>query len=198
MTGFAGRQGAGFGLDWAWDIRSVNGKGLDLRLRLPDGIEGLEVLVREAVARAVSRGSVQLTLKLGQGEAAEALRVSPEGLAAALQVLAGVEAAAAARGLELAQTSGAQLLGLRGVLLPGGAEPADPVALRGALLADLALLLDDFNTMRRTEGAALGRVLTAQIDRIAGLTEAAAVAAEARRPEAAAALSAALARVADA
>lgn len=198
MTGFAARQGAGAGAEWAWDLRAVNGKGLDLRLRLPDGIDGLEAAVREAMARAVSRGSVQLTLKLAAGEATEALQLSPTGLSAALLALATIEAQAAAQGLEVAPTSAAQVLGLRGVTQPGIAEPPDPAALRAALLSNLARLLEDFNTMRRAEGAALASVLSAQIDRIADLTAAAAEAAEARRPEVAEALLAALARVADA
>lgn len=198
MTGFAARQGSGAGADWAWDLRAVNGKGLDLRLRLPEGIEGLELALREAVARKVARGSVQLNLKLVATDATEALRLSPAGLSAALSALATVEAQAAGQGLELAATSAAQVLGLRGVTLQGTTEPPEPLALRAALLADFALLLDDFNAMRRSEGAALARVLAAQIDRIAELTEAAAEAAEARRPQAAESMRAALARVADA
>ena len=57
MTGFATRRGAALGYDWAWDLRSVNGKGFDLRLRLPDWIEGLEPAVRSAVGGRASRGS---------------------------------------------------------------------------------------------------------------------------------------------
>lgn len=198
MTGFAARQGAGAGAEWAWDLRAVNGKGFDLRLRLPEGIEGLEAAMREAMARAVARGSVQLTLKLASAEGAETLRLNPPGLAAALAALAAIEAQAAGQGLELAPTAAAQVLGLRGVTELRGSEPADPAALRAALLADLAGLLEDFNAMRRAEGAALARVIGAQIDRIAELTEAAQEAAEARRPDVAEALRAALARVADA
>ena len=198
MTGFAARQCAAAGVEWAWDLRAVNGKGFDLRLRLPEGIEGLEAGVREAMARAVARGSVQLTLKLTAGEVSDAMRINPAGLAAALAALASVEAQAAGQGMELAATSAAQVLALRGVAQQGGAELPDPAALRAALLADLAGLLNDFNAMRRAEGAALARVLAAQIDRIAELTATAAEAAEARRPEVAEALKAALARVADA
>ena len=49
MTGFASRRGQGAGCSWTWEIRSVNGKGLDLRLRLPDWIDGLESAARAAV-----------------------------------------------------------------------------------------------------------------------------------------------------
>ena len=84
MTGFAERLGSGFGTDWVWEIRSVNGKGLDLRLRLPEGIEGLEAAVRAAVSAKVARGNVTLGLKLARGGEAAAPRVNATGLAAAL------------------------------------------------------------------------------------------------------------------
>ena len=60
MTGFAGRTGQGAGAAWSWEVRSVNGKGLDLRLRLPEWIDGLEPLVRAELARRVQRGAVSL------------------------------------------------------------------------------------------------------------------------------------------
>ncbi len=56
MTGFASRKGQGAGHAWMWDIRSVNGKGLDLRLRVPDWIDGLELALRgELVEGAAPR-----------------------------------------------------------------------------------------------------------------------------------------------
>ena len=55
MTGFAARRGLGVGYSWTWDLRSVNGKGFDLRLRLPDWIDGLEVAVRADLQKAVTR-----------------------------------------------------------------------------------------------------------------------------------------------
>jgi len=198
MTGYGSRQGSALGQDWTWELRAVNGKGLDLRLRLPEGIDGLEPAVREALGRAIARGSVQATLKLGQGEGGEAMRLNPTGLNAALSALAAIEATAASRGIELSSTSAAQILSLRGVQEQTSGTDIDQAKLRKLLIADLHSLLDDFNRMRRTEGAALGRVIAAQLERIAQLTEDAAQAAEARRPEAAAALSAALARIADA
>ena len=82
MTGFAARRGEGAGCDWAWDIRSVNGKGFDLRLRLPEGVEGLEQGARAAVARVVARGNVSLNLRLQRGAGGGAMALSPSGLAA--------------------------------------------------------------------------------------------------------------------
>ncbi|MDS0927323.1 YicC/YloC family endoribonuclease [Rhodobacter capsulatus] len=194
MTGFASVSGSGHGHDWLWEIRSVNGKGLDLRLRLPE-IEGLEGAVRAALTQRVSRGNIQLSLKLARGSGADRLRLSGPGLAAALAALREVEEAARQHGVSLAPARATDLLSLRGVLDQGGGETEEQGPLREALLADLDRLLVDFLAMRAAEGGQLGGIIVAQIDRIADLTEQAAKMAEARRPEVAAALQAALARV---
>jgi uncharacterized protein (TIGR00255 family) len=180
MTGFAARRGAGAGHAWTWDLRSVNGKGFDLRLRLPEGIEGLEAAVRAELQKAVTRGTVSLTLKLTaeSGVEATAFRLHRGQLAAALAALAEVEAAAAQAGVTLRPPSAAEVLTQRGVL-DQGAPDQDMGSLRAAILADLAPLLADFAAMRAGEGAALQAVLAAQLDRIEALT------AEARREVAA-------------
>jgi uncharacterized protein (TIGR00255 family) len=171
MTGFAARRGAGGGYSWTWDLRSVNGKGLDLRLRLPDWIDGLELAVRAELQKVMSRGSVSLTLKLAQDEGrdAAAFPISETNLSAALSALSRVEAAAMAAGMTLRQATAADVLAMRGVIDPTAHE-ADTGPLRQALLADLGALLADFAAMRGTEGNALAAVLTVQIDRIASLT----------------------------
>ncbi|MFC2967446.1 YicC/YloC family endoribonuclease [Acidimangrovimonas pyrenivorans] len=182
MTGFASRKGEGAGARWSWDIRSVNGKGLDLRLRLPDGIAGLEQAVRAELGKRVQRGNVSLTLKLTREAGAEALRLNPEVLAAVLTALAGVERAANERGVVLAQTSAAEILAQRGVLDAGG-EEEDSAPLLAALMADLPGLLDAFQEMRAAEGTALAEVLAGQVDRIAALAAEARELATARRAQ---------------
>ncbi|PTV96926.1 uncharacterized protein (TIGR00255 family) [Rhodobacter aestuarii] len=194
MTGFASLSGSGLGYDWSWEIRSVNGKGLDLRLRMPE-VEGLEAQVRAAVSRAATRGNVQLNLKLTPTSGSEKLRLSDPALSAALTALRQVEEAASNHGVTLAPTRASDLLSLRGVVEQGGAEVVDPAALRTLLLADLDSLLDSFVAMRAAEGGQLCGVIVAQLDRIAQLTDSAAEVAEARRPEMATNLHAALARV---
>ena len=198
MTGFASLRGAGQDHDWMWEVRAVNGKGLDLRLRLPDGIDGLEPLVRTAVGQAVARGNVSVNLKLSRVEGDEGPRLSGPGLAAALAALQRIESEALARGMVLAPTRASDILTLRGVTEQGSTDLPDTAPLRAALLADLTPVLADFNAVRAAEGVALGAVIAGQLDRIAALTAAAKDAAEARRPEVAAALTTALARVMDA
>ena len=171
MTGFAARRGAGAGYGWTWDLRSVNGKGLDLRLRVPDWIEGLEAALRAELQKSISRGNVSLTLKVTQDEGRDdaAFRVNEMALQAALAALGRVETAAMAAGVTLRQPTAADVLTLRGVI-DASAQDLDTGALRQALLADLPGLLTDFQAMRAAEGRALATVLTAQVDRIAQLT----------------------------
>ncbi|OYX43277.1 MAG: YicC family protein [Rhodobacterales bacterium 32-67-9] len=194
MTGFAARRGQGRGYAWAWEIRSVNGKGLDLRVRLPDWIEGLEPAVRAAVAKVAARGNVTLSLKIAREDAGEALRVNAAGLDAVLEALGLVKARAGALGLPLADPTAAEVLALRGVTDQGG-ETEETAPLLAALLDDLAPLLKDFAAMRAAEGRALATVIVGQVDRIAVLGAEAKAAADARRPETERALNDNLARV---
>jgi uncharacterized protein (TIGR00255 family) len=194
MTGFAARRGEGAGASWTWDVRSVNGKGFDLRLRLPEGIEGLEAAVRAAVSARVARGNVSVTLRLAQEASAASYRVNEAALHAALSALGRAEAAARAAGFETRPLSPADILGLKGVLDTNGDAEAQ-AELLPALTDDLAGALDDFIAARAQEGAALAALIAGQIDGIAALVAAAGSAAEARRPQMEAALSDNLARV---
>lgn len=174
MTGFAARKGQGAGISWAWDLRAVNGKGLDLRLRVPDWIDGLELALRNELGRALSRGNVNLTLRVSRdlAEGSEALRLNLAALRAVLTALGTVETVAMETGVTLKQATQADVLAFRGVIEAGTADE-DTAPLRAALLADLPGLLAEFNAMRATEGAALQGVITAQLDQIDALTGAA-------------------------
>jgi len=197
MTGFAARRGQGAGHSWGWDIRAVNGKGLDLRLRVPDWIDGLELALRGALAKAMSRGNVSLSLRVardGMADGAEGLRVNPPALAAVLLAMSEVEQAAMAAGVTLAQGTAADVLAVRGVLDTSSAE-IDTAPLCAAILADLPPLLAEFAAMRAAEGAALQAVIAGQLDTLARLTGAAASEAAVRRETAASSLREALARV---
>lgn len=197
MTGFAARRGQGAGHSWGWDIRSVNGKGLDLRLRVPDWIDGLELALRGELAKAMSRGNVSLSLRVardGMADGTEGLRVNVPALAAVLRAMAEVEQTAMDAGLTLAPANAADVLAVRGVLDTSAAE-IDTAAVRAAILADLPPLLAEFATMRASEGAALHAIIAGQLDELARLTTAASVEAAARRDAASSALRDALARV---
>jgi uncharacterized protein (TIGR00255 family) len=195
MTGFATRRGQYGSWSWGWDLRAVNGKGLDLRLRLPDWIDGLETGLRGALSQGLARGNVNLTLRITRDGAAEApWRVNPDALRAALAMLAAVEEQAMATGVTLAQATQADVLMMRGVTEQSGmTEDTGPLC--AALMQDFAVLLADLQDMRASEGAALRGVVQDQLAQIADLVTAAEVQADARRDLAAQTLKDAIAKV---
>lgn len=194
MTGFAALKGHQGAWSWAWDIRAVNARGFDLRLKLPDWVEGLEPAVRKAVAAAVTRGNVSLGLRLNREASAGGVALDAVALDRALSMLVEVSQAAVARGIVLTAPSAVEIAQMRGVS-DAAPEVEDSAGLREALVADLPALLAAFNEMRAHEGAALKGVLKRQLDEIEALVAAGVTAAEARREAQGANLRAALARV---
>lgn len=197
MTAFASGRGTFGEFDWSWDLRSVNARGLDLRLRAPDWIAGLEIGLRKRLGAVLERGSVTVSLRLGREGGAAGLAVDEAQLDAVLTALVAVEERALARGMTLAPSRAADVLAQRGVLDTPRDDVADSAPLAAAVLKDFESVLAGFLEMRAREGAALHAVLTGQVDRIAALTDAAAAAVDARKEAAADAFRAALARVAD-
>jgi uncharacterized protein (TIGR00255 family) len=195
MTGQASRSGRAAEAGWLWDLRSVNGKGLDLRLRLPEGLDAIETPLRTALAGRFQRGSISVTLRLTRDPAAAGARLNPAALAAVLDGLAAVGREAAARGLPLAAAGAAEVLAFRGVLEAALPDDIDDGPLRAAILADAAAAINDLAAARAAEGEALARVIAAQIDRVADLTGAAVAEAAASADDMAAALRRNLARI---
>ncbi|TMV08551.1 YicC family protein [Ruegeria sediminis] len=196
MTGFASGKGEFGAHSWSWELRSVNGKGLDLRLRVPDWLEGLESALRGELSKALNRGNVTLSLRLTRSEDAAALSLNKDALAAALDALAEAERLAEDRGVALAPSRAADLLGLRG-MLDAGAEADDAAPLVERLKAEFGPLVRAFLDMRETEGEALSTVLRAQLELVDALTRQAAELAESRKAQMADNLRSNLARVLD-
>ena len=194
MTGFASAKGAQAPFSWGWELRSVNSKGLDLRLRVPDWISGLEAGLRGQLGKVVSRGSVTLSLRVSREDTAGVLQVNQPALDGVLSAMAEVEAQAMERGVTLAPSKAADLLALRGVL-ESGQDEDDTTALAKVLLAEFEGLVAEFLKMRADEGIALDTILRGQLSDIAKLTEDAATLAEARKDQMAETLKANLARV---
>lgn len=171
MTGFA--SGTGVYEDWAWtsEFRSVNGRGLDLRLRLPDWVEGLEPEVRKLCQERLSRGNVTVGLKIQRTSEASGLTLNGAVLASVLQAMASIDRAAEASGVSLTPSTAAEIAQMRGVLDVTEAQPEQDIpALRSAILTSITQTLDDFDGNRASEGAALAAVLSEQINRIEALT----------------------------
>ena len=195
MTGFAAANGEAEGFSWAWNVRSVNARGLDIRLRLPDWIEGLEPAVRSAIQKAVERGSVTLTLKVHRDDTTQTLHIDQDALDRVLTALKRIQVdASAGHDMQLSATSAAEVLAIPGVT--GSAPPdLDTGPLTKALLGDLQDLLKAFNATRGGEGQALSGVIAGQLDQIETLNTNAKSAAAARREATARRLRENLARV---
>ena len=100
MTGFASAQGVHDKFSWTSDIRSVNAKGLGLRLHVPDWLPGLETALKAKLSKAVQRGNVSLTLRLCRSEAEAAFVFNSEALGHMLDAIAEIEVTAWGRGLD--------------------------------------------------------------------------------------------------
>jgi uncharacterized protein (TIGR00255 family) len=180
MTGFARTHGVCGSYAWAWEIKSVNGKGLDLRLRLPAGWDAIESAVRSRAAETLSRGSIQAGLTVDRSDAAPAVRVNTAVLDAVLTAARQV-----ARRIEASPPTLDGLLGLKGVLEISDSEESEEEkrGAEAAVTVGFADAIAALAEMRRQEGAALGRVLTARLGEIAALAQRAELV-PGRRPEA--------------
>jgi len=175
MTGFAEGQGGHESARWRWEARSVNGRSLELRLRLPPGFESLEPGARALAASRFKRGNIQANFTFDAGLGARGIRVDAVALATAVRIAKEV---ASETGLPPARVDG--LLALKGVLIQDEGFVADAVELAArdaAILSTLAQCFDALASARAGEGAKLGTIVGAQIEEVARLTTAAGFAA---------------------
>jgi len=166
---------------WDWEMRSVNGKGLDFRVRLPDGFEPLEPILRAQAKTHLTRGNVTVSLKYHDRAGAGLAEIRPDGLNAALAALSKIEDAAQEAGFNLAPMNAAQLAALPGVL---GAGSEGPLGIPDELKNQIPALFETFVEMRGNEGTALGGILAGQLDSVSELIESAFKTAEARQARA--------------
>jgi len=181
MTGFARVEDSRDGVSWAWELKSVNSKSLDLRLRLPPGFDHLEPALRGSLGQRIKRGAVSATLSLArEAGAGGGLRVNR---AALDQILALADELTGK--IEAAPPRLDGLLALRGILEPAGEEetPASREALGAAFLAGWESALGRLVAVREAEGARLETVLRERLAEMASLA-AAAEASAAAQPDA--------------
>ncbi len=186
MTGFAALETASDGLSRSWEVRSVNGRGLDIRLRLPDRLGRLEIPIREKIKAKFARGNVSVSLRVSRDSAQGGMVVNPDTLASNIEVLKQIEDSALAQGLHITPVTPANILSMPGVI--GDAAQAQTLPEDSVFLAEFDLILADFEASRAQEGQALQDVLSGQIAQMAPLVEAAATYAAARSETAAARL----------
>jgi uncharacterized protein (TIGR00255 family) len=179
MTGFARSHGVAGAYAWAWELKSVNSKGLDLKLRMPPGWDMIEPAVRARANETLARGSVFANLTVSREGAAPVARINEPALNAVLAALKGlsskVEGAASLDGI----------LALKGVMEVTEAEENEDErrAAEAAAVAGFVEALKGLAGMRRTEGQALGQILNARLSEI-GVLATRAEASPGRKPEA--------------
>jgi uncharacterized protein (TIGR00255 family) len=180
MTGFARGHGVSGAYSWAWELKSVNAKGFDLRLRLPPGWDAVEGPARNDAAQVLARGTVHGTLTVERQGVAPSVRVNEPVLAAVLATIKGL-----AGRVDAATPRLDGILSLKGVIdvIDEDEREEDRRAAEAAVIAGFRATVAELAAMRRLEGEALGHVLTRRVREIAVLAKRA-EAAPGRRPEA--------------
>jgi uncharacterized protein (TIGR00255 family) len=180
MTGFARADGASGPYVWAWELKSVNAKGLELRLRLPPGWDAVEAPLRGRAAETLARGTVHANLSVQRAGLTPVVRVNEPVLAAVLSTMSDI-----GKRITASPPSIDGILGIKGVIevVDEDEREEDRRAAEVAIIAGFAKAVASLSEMRQREGAALAAVLEARLAEIATLT-ACAEAAPGRRPEA--------------
>lgn len=163
MTGYGKAAGEGEGLAWTIELKSVNGRGLDVRARMPALFESFEGMMRERLSRHLQRGNISLNISLAPGHDATNLVINENILTRYAQIAKALET-----NHEFGPSSAAELLSLRGVAEFSTADLSDEAQVRMLenLLASLDKAAEALNAARAQEGARLGDVLSALIDKI--------------------------------
>jgi len=180
MTGFARGHGVSDLYTWSWELKSVNSKGLDLKLRLPPGWDAVDAPVRKLASERLARGSVFANLTVNREGAAPVVKINEPVLNAVLATLKTI-----AGRVDAVPPSLDGILALKGVIDVTDAEENEDArrAAETAVIAGFSAALEALCKMRGTEGAALEQILSGRLDQIAALT-AQAEANPGRKPEA--------------
>jgi len=180
MTGFARSHGASGPYAFEWELKSVNAKGFDLRLRLPPGWDELEAFAKKRAAEVLSRGTIYVNFNVKRANAQSAVRVNEDVLASVLRV-----AGTLASKIDAVAPSIDGLLGIKGVIevVEPEADEAEDKAAKEAAAVAFDQALGNLVEMRRREGAALGQILLQRMDEIDRLAKKAETA-PGRKPEA--------------
>lgn len=180
MTGFARSHGTSGPYAFEWELKSVNAKGFDFRMRLPPGWDDIEAATRKRAAELLSRGTVYANLSVKRTGAVSTVRINDEILASVLKVAAEISART-----DAVAPSVDGLLGIKGVIeiVEPESDEAELQAARAAVTAAFEEALQSLIAMRKREGTALGEILAQRMDEIERLMKRA-ESAPGRKPEA--------------
>lgn len=180
MTGFARSHGASGPYVFEWELKSVNAKGFDFRMRLPPGWDDIEPPVRKRAAEVLSRGTIYANLTVKRANAVSAIQINQDVLASVLKVASEI-----AGKVDAVAPSIDGLLGIKGVIevVEPEADEAEEKAARAAVESAFGEALKSLIEMRKREGASLGAVLAQRLDELEALAKQA-EAAPGRKPDA--------------
>lgn len=184
MTGFArldgetdtGENSTASEARWTWEMKSVNGRGLEVRFRLPSGFDALEPALRKILSTSIKRGSVTVSLNLHTSRSASSLQLNEAALGQVLSFIDGVR-----ERVDCAKPQPENILNIRGVVeqVDDEVSAAEQKELGQALEQSFKSCVDLLSQTRTSEGEAMARVIGGQIETIGQLTE------QARRQESA-------------
>ena len=166
MTGYARADGESAGMAWLWEVKTVNAKGFELRLRVPPGFDALETQARSRIASRIRRGTIQANLNLQRPQATQTVRLNRANLEALILALAKIDSPDHIRPASLDG-----LLAVPGVVEQADRAERDNGVLAQGMMAGLETALDRLVAMRDQEGEALGAVLRERLAAIARLTQ---------------------------
>jgi len=168
MTGFASRDGLTGSAAWHWELRSVNSRGLDIRLRLPPGFESLEPRIRAAISQHLARGSIAVNLSAKRTDGGSQIKLNE---AALRQVLLALEALKAM--VAVAPPRPEALLAIKGVLeqIEPEESASEAEARSDAMLLNLDQALADLVVVRAAEGRRLAEIVREQLAGIERLVQ---------------------------
>jgi uncharacterized protein (TIGR00255 family) len=180
MTGFARSHGASGPYVFEWELKSVNAKGFDLRLRLPPGWDGLEAIAKKRAAELLARGTVYANLTVKRANALSSVRINEDVLASVVKV-----AGQLAARIDAVAPSIDGLLAIKGVIevVEPESDDEEDKAARAAAAEAFEKALADLVAMRQREGIALGQILAQRMNEVETLAKKA-EAAPGRKPEA--------------
>jgi uncharacterized protein (TIGR00255 family) len=180
MTGFARSHGTSGPYAFEWELKSVNAKGFDLRMRLPPGWDEIETIARKRATEVLSRGTVYANLTVKRSNALSAVRVNEDVLNSILRIAADL-----AGKIDAVAPSVDGLLAIKGVIevVEPESDEAEDKAARSAVAIAFEEALTALVAMRKREGGTLGQILSQRIDEVEDLAKRA-EAAPGRKPEA--------------
>jgi len=163
MTGFARSEGASAGRRWVWELKSVNGRGLEFRFRTPAGMDSIEPELRRSAAETFSRGSINASLSVESDASATTFKVNWEALGAAVRAVEQIR-----QRIDCEKPRAEGLLALKGVIEQDDASQSEEARadFAAAVAKTFRDALSELKSARDGEGAALARIIAVQIDEI--------------------------------